>query len=28
LISQAYNFDLNNPPKMDRNFFVMRKHAH
>lgn len=28
LISQAYNFDLNNPPKMDRQQFSMRKHAH
>lgn len=28
LISQAYNIDLNNPPKMDRQQFSMRKHAH
>lgn len=26
LISVAYNFDLNNPPRMDRSIFSMRKH--
>jgi len=26
LNSIAYNFDMNNPPKMDKNVFSMRKH--
>ena len=26
LNSVAFQFDLNNPPKMDRNVFSMRKH--
>jgi len=26
LTSIAYKFDLNNPPKMDKTFFGMRKH--
>ncbi|MEM6963317.1 MAG: hypothetical protein AAF573_01040 [Bacteroidota bacterium] len=26
LISVAYDFDINHPPKMDRNVFGMRKH--
>lgn len=25
LISSAYNFDLNNPPKMDKNVFSLYK---
>jgi len=27
LISVAWNFDFQNPPRMDRNAFSMRKHA-
>ncbi len=27
LISVAYNFDLQNPPRMDRTAFSMRKHT-
>ena len=27
LISVAYNFDINNPPKLDRTAFSMRKHS-
>ena len=26
LISVAYNFDINNPPRMDKTVFSMRKH--
>ena len=26
LNSVAFNFDINNPPKMDKNVFSMRKH--
>ena len=26
LISVAYNFDVNHPPKLDRTSFSMRKH--
>jgi hypothetical protein len=26
LNSVAYNFDINNPPKMDKTVFSMRKH--
>jgi hypothetical protein len=26
LIAQAYDFDISNPPKMDRQQFSMRKH--
>lgn len=26
LIAIAYNFPLNNPPKMDKTFFEIRKH--
>ena len=26
LNSVAYNFDLNNPPRLDRTIFSMRKH--
>ena len=26
LNSIAYNYDIDNPPKMDRTFFSMRKH--
>lgn len=26
LISVAYRFDLNNPPRLDRTIFSMRKH--
>lgn len=26
LISVAYNFDLNHPPRLDRTVFSMRKH--
>ncbi|MDQ3108794.1 MAG: hypothetical protein M3R17_02775 [Bacteroidota bacterium] len=26
LNSVAYNFDINNPPRMDRTVFSMRKH--
>ncbi len=26
LISQAYGFDLDNPPRMDRTAFSVRKH--
>ncbi len=25
LISSAYNFDINNPPRMDKSIFAMRK---
>ena len=27
LISVAYDFDLNNPPRLDRSVFKMRKHG-
>lgn len=27
LISVAYNFDLSNPPRLDRTVFSMRKHS-
>jgi hypothetical protein len=27
LINQAYRIDPNNPPKLDRNAFAMRKHT-
>lgn len=27
LNSVAYNFDVNNPPKMDKTFFVIRKRS-
>ncbi len=27
LISCAWNFDINNPPRMDRSVFSMRKHG-
>ncbi|MEL6717671.1 MAG: hypothetical protein AAFO82_07165 [Bacteroidota bacterium] len=26
LISVAYNFDINHPPRLDRTIFSMRKH--
>ena len=26
LISVAFNFDINNPPRIDRSVFKMRKH--
>lgn len=28
LNSIAYNFDINNPPRMDKTVFSMRKHEH
>lgn len=28
LISVAFNFDINNPPRLDRKAFSMRKHLH
>ncbi len=27
LNSVAYNFDINNPPKMDKTIFYMRRHG-
>ena len=28
LISVAFDFDINNPPRLDRTKFSMRKHPH